>query len=85
MDGGHLLGKCEVEKRGKTDDLIGKSVAYRQAFQMALVVKNLPANAGDIRDTGSIPGSGRSLSREWQPTPVFLPGESPWTEESGGL
>ena len=24
------------------------------------VVKNLPANAGDIRDTGSIPGSGRS-------------------------
>ena len=27
---------------------------------MALVVKNLPANAGDIRDTGSIPGSERS-------------------------
>ena len=27
---------------------------------MALVVKNLPASAGDTRDTGSIPGSGRS-------------------------
>ena len=27
---------------------------------MALVVKNPPANAGDIRDEGSIPGSGRS-------------------------
>ena len=27
---------------------------------MALVVKNLPANAGDVRDTGLIPGSGRS-------------------------
>ena len=27
---------------------------------MVLVVKNLPANAGDIRDTGLIPGSGRS-------------------------
>ena len=27
---------------------------------MALVVKNPPANAGDIRDAGSIPGSGRS-------------------------
>ena len=26
---------------------------------MALVVKNPPANAGDIRDGGSIPGSGR--------------------------
>ena len=27
---------------------------------MALAVRNLPANAGDIRDTGSDPGSGRS-------------------------
>ena len=28
--------------------------------QVALIVKNLPINAGDIRDAGSIPGSGRS-------------------------
>ena len=27
---------------------------------MALVVKNMPANAGGIRDAGSIPGSGKS-------------------------
>ena len=27
-------------------------------------------------DPGSIPGSGRSWRRAWQPTPVFLPGES---------
>ena len=27
--------------------------------EVALVVKNLPANAGDIRDTGLIPGLGR--------------------------
>ena len=27
---------------------------------MMLVVKNLPASAGDIREVGSIPGSGRS-------------------------
>jgi len=26
--------------------------------QVALVVKNLPAHAGDFRDAGSIPGSG---------------------------
>ena len=26
---------------------------------MTLAVRNLPANAGDIRDTGSDPGSGR--------------------------
>ena len=30
------------------------------ASQVALVVKNSPANAGDTEDTGSIPGSGRS-------------------------
>ena len=42
---------------------------------VALVVKNPPANAGDLRDTGLIPGSERSLG-EGQPTPVFLPGES---------
>ena len=28
--------------------------------QVALVVKNLPANAGDIKDTGSIPWWGKS-------------------------
>ena len=30
------------------------------ASQVELVVKNLPANAGDIRDMGSVPGWGRS-------------------------
>ena len=47
------------------------------ASQVALAVKNLPGNAGDIRDTGLIPGLGRSPGRRraWQPTPVFLPGK----------
>ena len=30
-----------------------------RASQMALVVKNPPANAGELRDAGSVPGSGR--------------------------
>ena len=30
------------------------------ASQVALMIKNPPANAGDIRDMGLIPGSGRS-------------------------
>ena len=30
------------------------------ASQVVLVVKNTPANAGDVRDAGLIPGSGRS-------------------------
>ena len=32
----------------------------QQASQVALVVKDPPASAGDERDTGSVPGSGRS-------------------------
>ena len=48
------------------------------ASQVALVVKNLPANAGDIRNEGSIPGSGKSPGgghgiTTAVPTPVFLP------------
>ena len=31
------------------------------ASQVALVVRNLPASAGNMRDTGSVPGLGRSL------------------------
>ena len=31
-----------------------------RASQVALLVKNPPANAGDIRDTGLVPGLGRS-------------------------
>ena len=46
------------------------------ASQMVLVVKNTPANAGDMRlrfnlSVGKIP-----WRREGQPTPVILPGES---------
>ena len=33
---------------------------YCGTSQVVLVVKNMPANAGDIRDVGSIPGVGRS-------------------------
>ena len=42
------------------------------------MVKNLPA----IRETwvGKVP-----WRKAWQPTPVFLPRESPWTEEPDGL
>ena len=41
------------------------------------MVKNLNANAGDVRDVGSIPGSGRfPWRRAWQLTPVSLPEES---------
>ena len=38
------------------------------------MVKNLPANAGDVGDMSSSPELGRSLGEgKWQLTPVFLP------------
>ena len=40
---------------------------------MALVVKKLPANAGDIRDNGFHPWVQEiPWGSEWPPTPVFL-------------
>ena len=47
-----------------------------EAFPGGSVVKNLPANAGDAGDTGSIPGLGRSLERNRCPTSVFRHGKS---------
>ena len=46
---------------------------------MVLVIKNLPADSGDIRDAGSITGSGRS------PGGGILAWRITWTEEPGGL
>ena len=46
-------------------------------FPSGSAVENLPANAGDTGDRGSIPESGRfPWRRKWQPTTVFLPGKS---------
>ena len=50
---------------------LGHILFRRRAFQVALVVKNLPANAGDARDVGLIPGSEKIPRRsQWQPTPI---------------
>ena len=40
--------------------MLYNSLVYKRASHVALVVKNLPANAGDVRNMGSIPGLGRS-------------------------
>ena len=52
---------------------------------MALVVKNPPANAKDIRDEGSIPGSRRSPGGGHGNLLSILGWEIPWTEEPGRL
>ena len=47
--------------------------------------RNLPANAGDLRDKGSIPGSGRSLEKETATHSSILAWRIPWMEETGSL
>ena len=59
--------------------------ALWRAFQVALMVKNLPASEGDIWDVGSIPASGRSPGgRNGNPL-QYSCWKIPWTEELGGL
>ena len=61
-----LLEKCEFHWLKK-----------EWASQVALVVKNLPANAGRLKGHRFNPWVGKiPWRRAWQPTPVFLPGKS---------
>ena len=52
------------------------SIMIIGAFQVALMVNNLPANAKDIRDQVRSLGPKIPWRRVWQHTPVFLPEES---------
>ena len=54
-------------------------------FPGGSVVKNLPANAEDVRDTGLIPGSGRSPGAGNGNPLQYSCLRIPWTEGAGGL
>ena len=58
--------------------------AHVWTSQVVLLVQNLPANAGDVRDVGSIPGSGRSPGGGRGNHFSILASRLPWTEEPGG-
>ena len=58
---------------------------HSQGFLGGSVVKNLPANPGNTRDMGLIPGSGRSPGVRNGMLYSTLAWEIPWTEEPGGL
>ena len=62
--------------------LLGCTFAPKCASQVVLVVKNLPANAGD---PGLIPGSGRSPGGGQANHSSILVCRIPWTEEPDGL
>ena len=53
-----------------------------RASQVALVLKNSPTSAGDVRDTISILGSGRSSGGGWATHSSIAAWRIPWSEES---
>ena len=61
----------------------------KKGFLGGSVGKESSRDAGDClkyKRHGFNPRVGKiPWKRKWQPTPVFLPGESPWTEEAGRL
>ena len=67
-----LRGGCKIPVSLSTSQILSATFFFLRLFytskimasQVALVVKNPPANAGDIRGLGSIPGLGRSLGEE---------------------
>ena len=56
-----------------------------EASQMALVLKNPPANKGDVRDVGSIHGWKDPLEDDMATDSSILAWRIPWIEEPGGL
>ena len=70
-------------RKGHLCDLQNWILRIHQGFPGGSNSKEFACNAGDPWIdpwVGKIPWKG-----EWLPTPVFLPGEFPWTEEASGL
>ena len=49
-----------THRQGRCSQSVAGPRVIHGASQVALVVKNLPTNAGDVRVVGSVPGLGRS-------------------------
>ena len=67
--------------------LRGKGIpgySAKGASQVVLVVKNPRANAGNLRDAGSIPGWEDLLEKGVTAHSSILAWRIPWTEEPGG-
>ena len=94
-DGSFLLDLCSFQSGLLPSGLLVQAHCYSLqpklsdiwASQVELVAKNPPANAGDVRDMGAIPGLGRCPG-EGNGNPLqYSCLENPWkwTEEPGKL
>ena len=89
------MGRGGRSKRKGIDVSISLIHFIIWASQVVLVVKNMPANGGEIRDMGLVPGLHKRHGfrlwvgkipwrRAWQLTAVFLPGGSHGQRSLGG-
>ena len=86
----HLKWKWEIVHFEKTVGTLLKRLNIHLLYdlgasQVGLVVKNLPASAGGVRDMSLIAGLGRSPGGGHSNPPSNLAWRIPWTEESGRL
>ena len=64
---------------------IGENFEGNLSSQVALMIKNLPLNAGDTRDVCCIPGQDDSREKSMAIHSIVLVWKIPWTEEPGRL
>ena len=84
----YILGNIpSVEQLLKLFVLLSFSSRFQhtRASQVASVAKNLPANAGDIRDSGLTPGWENPLEEGMATHFSILAWRIPWTKETGRL
>ena len=79
-DGLPSMGRTESDTTEAT-----QQQQQQRGYTRGSVVKNPPVNAGDARDTGSIPGWGDPLEKEMATHSSILAWRIPRTEEPGGL
>ena len=88
---GNSAASCKTEgwdlkdNRKEPKTIFAFLFAFERASQVALVVKNWPANAGDVRDVGSIPALERSPGVRNGNQLQCSCMEISWTEGPGGL
>ena len=67
-----FVRQCKETLGNRTSAMYFDTFTKIGGSRVALVVKNLPANAGGAKDAGWIPGLGKfPWSRKWQPTAIF--------------
>ena len=82
------LGQEDLLEKGMAthSSILAATTSAKKKKQLKEIFRGFPggsevkASACNVGDQGSIPGSGRfPWRKQWQPTPVFLPGESQGT------